>query len=213
MAGDHAGEGSRPSPRALWFVLALLGVVAVQVLYGLAVLYWVSPDMATRGQFGDIFGGVNAAFTGLAFAGVIYTILLQRRELELQRDELRLTRDELARSATAQGEQVEQLRESARLAALTALLNVNSANLEPMRELQKEPMRDLAAKKADLGTKGHEWSPEMRVGYQEAINRIETHIVGLGNEYGDLLKEQEEIIGELKRLRGSAEPRSNSPTS
>jgi G3E family GTPase len=38
--------------------------------------------MATRGQFGDLFGAVNAFFTGLAFAGVIFTIFLQRRELE-----------------------------------------------------------------------------------------------------------------------------------
>ncbi|MBX2834459.1 MAG: putative phage abortive infection protein [Micavibrio sp.] len=49
-----------------------------------------------RGTFGDMFGGVNALFSGLAFAGVIYAILLQRKELELQREELILTRGELS---------------------------------------------------------------------------------------------------------------------
>jgi hypothetical protein len=34
-------------------------------------------------------------FSGLAFTGVIYAILLQRKELQLQRRELELTRDEL----------------------------------------------------------------------------------------------------------------------
>jgi hypothetical protein len=56
----------------------------------------------TRSQFGEAFGAIEALFSGLAFAGLIYTIALQRRELQLQREELRLTRDELRRTANAQ---------------------------------------------------------------------------------------------------------------
>ena len=41
-----------------------------------------------KGLFGDKFGAVNALFSGLAFAGIILTLLLQRRELSLQREEL-----------------------------------------------------------------------------------------------------------------------------
>jgi hypothetical protein len=55
-----------------------------------------------RGTFGDSFGAINSLFSGLAFAGVIFTILLQRRELSLQREELNLTRKELHRTAEAQ---------------------------------------------------------------------------------------------------------------
>lgn len=46
----------------------------------------------TRGQVGDMFGVVNSLFSGLAFAGLIYTIILQRNELALQRKELKETR-------------------------------------------------------------------------------------------------------------------------
>jgi len=53
------------------------------------------PIFSDRGAFGDKFGAVNALFSGLAFAGVIYAILLQRKELELQRYELTMTRNEL----------------------------------------------------------------------------------------------------------------------
>lgn len=53
---------------------------------------------AERGQFGDTFGSINSLFTGFAFAGVIYTIILQRQELTLQREELRLQREEMAAS-------------------------------------------------------------------------------------------------------------------
>jgi hypothetical protein len=37
---------------------------------------------AARGQFGDKFGAINALFAGFAFAGIIFTILLQSRELK-----------------------------------------------------------------------------------------------------------------------------------
>lgn len=71
-----------------------LGVVALWFFLG-----WIVPHHfkveGSAGVFGDMFGGVNALFSGLAFAGIIYTILLQRHELKLQRDELELTRAEL----------------------------------------------------------------------------------------------------------------------
>lgn len=47
-----------------------------------------------RGVFGDKFGAINSLFSGLAFAGIIFTIFLQKRELKLQRQELEETRDE-----------------------------------------------------------------------------------------------------------------------
>ena len=57
-------------------------------------------------QFGDRFEAVNALFAGLAFAGVIYAILLQKEELGLQRNELEMTRAEVH-------EQSEQLKSQA----------------------------------------------------------------------------------------------------
>jgi len=42
-----------------------------------------------------MFGAANALFSGLAFAGLIYAIWLQRLELQLQREELVATRAEL----------------------------------------------------------------------------------------------------------------------
>ena len=40
------------------------------------------------GRFGDFFGVVNALFAGLAFASILWTIILQHNELELQRKAL-----------------------------------------------------------------------------------------------------------------------------
>lgn len=67
------------------------------ILWGISiiVLCRLLPDIGERGQFGDSFGAVNALFAGFAFAGVIYAIILQKRELELQREELEATRAEI----------------------------------------------------------------------------------------------------------------------
>jgi len=75
-----------------WRALAwlLIAVVAVWAASGL-----VLHSFEERGTFGDMFGAVNALFSGLAFATLIYTIHLQRHELSLQRQELSLTRAEI----------------------------------------------------------------------------------------------------------------------
>lgn len=45
--------------------------------------------LARQGQFGDQFGAVNALFSGLAFAALIYTIYLQRIEIKQTQDEMK----------------------------------------------------------------------------------------------------------------------------
>ncbi len=87
---------SDDSKKVRWWpwLLLFFGVI---ILWGIcwALSSWGYPKIEERGQFGDSFGVVNALFAGLAFAGVIWAILLQREELELQRTELEETRTEI----------------------------------------------------------------------------------------------------------------------
>lgn len=80
-----------PKPRAATLIIAWLAVAAIWTVSGL--LLYAEND---RGTFGDMFGAVNALFSGLAFATLIYTAWMQRDELALQREELAATRTELA---------------------------------------------------------------------------------------------------------------------
>ncbi|WP_054513080.1 hypothetical protein [Chryseobacterium sp. ERMR1:04] len=96
----------------LFIVILILWIISV-VLVNLIFTTWTE-----RGTFGDSFGALNSLFSGLAFGGIIYTILLQRKELKLQRDELILTRDELKRSANAQEESNKFQHEQIRIANL-----------------------------------------------------------------------------------------------
>lgn len=75
--------------------IAWLSAIGVLFVWALTFFLFFINNSDERGQFGDMFGAVNALFSGLAFAGLIITLILQRRELELQRQELALTRKEM----------------------------------------------------------------------------------------------------------------------
>ncbi|MBA3680207.1 MAG: hypothetical protein H0W73_03330 [Bacteroidetes bacterium] len=76
------------------FRIALILIIGSVVTYG-CYMFNHSASWQTKGQFGDMFGVLNAIFSGLAFAVLIYTALMQRIELKLQREELKLQRDEM----------------------------------------------------------------------------------------------------------------------
>ncbi len=111
-------------------VLVVLFVVVMPL--GVGWFIWHNlPAPKDLGEFAGAFSDVvSPLFAALAFAGLIYTALMQREELSLQREELRETREELKRTADAQERsevalqaQVETMKVTARLNGLAALLN------------------------------------------------------------------------------------------
>ena len=84
-------------------IIAVIVCVAV-VVAGILLSYLIAGHfdsaersvIETRGLFGDSWGGVNALVSALAFAGVIVTLYLQNRDLNLQREEMKLQRQEFA---------------------------------------------------------------------------------------------------------------------
>ncbi len=87
---------SKKEARKDLFVGIGIGVVVVAIWLS---SWWLIlknlKEPSGPGTFGDQFGAVNSLFSGLALAGIIYTIILQRKELQHQRKELQLTRKEL----------------------------------------------------------------------------------------------------------------------
>ncbi len=88
----------------------LITVLIVIVLFSIPILLrlYIDIDGNDLGVYGDFFGSINIFVSALAFAGLIYTIILQRTDLRLQREELQLTREELKRQATAQENSVSE---------------------------------------------------------------------------------------------------------
>lgn len=80
-------NSNKSLPRFSWLVL---GVIAIWVLFDISV--WACfPDWTARGQFGDMFGAVNALFSALAFGAVAYAVFLQRHQLVAQERGLKLS--------------------------------------------------------------------------------------------------------------------------
>lgn len=117
-------------------------------------VWWVAvekmtPHKAEQGQIGDLFGGINALFSGLALAGVVTAVVLQSRELQLQREamhkqneELELTRNEIK----LQREQLELQREELRLSR-EEFERMASANEDAAKALAKQiKMQVLASR-------------------------------------------------------------------
>lgn len=97
-----------------WDIACFLLLVAVVLglCFGGVYLidHYVAPSpgetaSAARGAFGDKFGALNAVFSALAFAGIIFTILLQRRELSFQRNEIRDSKQQIEKQNELIGRQ------------------------------------------------------------------------------------------------------------
>ncbi|TWT57780.1 hypothetical protein KOR42_11460 [Thalassoglobus neptunius] len=186
MIFENNAAGSK-FPKWVWW----LGLgVAVSWLLVSPVIRWLSCDWSEAGTIGDSFGAVNALFSGLAFVGLIYTILLQskqlaqnsevlemqREELGLQREELKLTREELAKSAVAQVK-------SSEITRTIAILNANSILLE---------FHKLAADRM-VGGHGSTWKTRMQYrGDEEGRLQAKYHLeksIEISDEISTLLED------------------------
>ena len=111
----------------LWWIILSVWIISW------VLIFQFLDSWGNRGTFWDMFWAVNSLFSWLALAWIIYTIFLQRKELSLQRKELELNRKELSRSAKAQENsekelrrQADNLKATARLNALSTLMNYYS---------------------------------------------------------------------------------------
>ena len=79
------------------FLLIAIGIIVIAIIYSFSIDLMFS-NKRDGAQVGDSFGALNAIFSGLAFAGVILTVIMQKDELNLQRKELKDTRKEILMS-------------------------------------------------------------------------------------------------------------------
>ncbi len=73
-----------------FYSLILKGIIIVGLICGgyyMALIHNFE-DWSTRSSFGGMFGALGTFFSGLAFAGIIYTLWMQHQELGLQREAL-----------------------------------------------------------------------------------------------------------------------------
>jgi hypothetical protein len=119
----------KKKPKNYILIKLIFLVVLIWALSAWLIMFFVS-EWSERGTFGDLFGAVNALFSGLAFAVLIYTIILQREEIKENRREIVLNRKELQKSGKIQLKsqevlirQVEQTHLSAKMNAMRTIVD------------------------------------------------------------------------------------------
>jgi hypothetical protein len=152
-------------------------------------------SLGSYGQFGDVFGSVNALFTGLALIGLVYTLALQREQTLTQ--------------AKESGRQARERFLTARLNARIAMLQVvtskasilmSDANQSREREAREllnaltnySVQIDILASEVNLGFDGGVWSDsvEKEAIRQHIVNSLGTLVAGF-----DLATKDKNIIG------------------
>ena len=157
--------------RSHWLFLSVSAMV-VAVLWAMCLKWGLqlqtqgtADKISAYGQFGDLFGSVNALFTGFALIGLIYTALQQRDQLVSQSREQFL---------------------AARLNATSALLhacevrNATHTGSDAFREHERRQIAgllqdiDILRCEAELEITYSPWSPRVEVA---ALHRYLTNLL------------------------------------
>lgn len=164
------------SRRRLAWALGIAGGIVLLLLAATYGAYFMrfgdqpSGDQGTWGQFGDFVGGTLNSLLGLlTLLALVFTVVLQTRQLELSRDELRATRDELARSTAAQRDAAAAMNGQLEQARLTAKAQAEAADHQLMAAMAMQEQAEAARSAAQA-----QWRAAQIAGLSEGM-RIAQH--------------------------------------
>jgi len=83
----------KPASLSSWQIFTIILAFAFVIATCILTFFYIG-DVSKETDLTILSAVLSTLFTGLAFAGLISTILMQRNELKLQREELAATRDE-----------------------------------------------------------------------------------------------------------------------
>ena len=195
-------------------VQAVVGVIIYQLGFTLDGDAW-----ALRGQFGDMFGAGNALFSGLAFAGVIIAVILQKNELALQRRELSASVEAQQGSRESLAEQVGMLERSSRLSAIATLISAYGRELTVIDQTDQPIQDKLSSLRSDLerNQEGLEYARTHQYDHdvpqfertiseiRDEIERFEVRANQNENMRAEARQKHERLIAELERVVEEAE--------
>lgn len=136
------------------FVLAAFMIILIMCVAAFIIFKSID-SWDHRGQFGDLFGVVNALFSGLAFAGIIITIRQQHQDLSYQREALEQTREEMRQQTIEFDKQNETLKIQRFENTLFKMLEVQQSIVNDLysKDMHKDWMKENKVDQAGIGSK------------------------------------------------------------
>lgn len=155
MLKKKCKDGNLNPKKIFWIATIVVFVICTAYIN---LMYCIFPsDSEKRGQFGDMFGFIGALFSGLAFAGLIVTMLQQREDLQNQKDEIKLQRQDLEAQTEAlrlQKEEIAQTNKELKEQNKTIMLQRFENTFFSMLELQQTIVNELRYELVNVEYKG-----------------------------------------------------------
>lgn len=129
--------------------------IVMGVLFLIVLAAWLGSYFLIAGLFGtpkspgtagDLFGAVGSLFAGLAFVGVLWAILLQRKSLQMQHDDLKATLDEMKQAREAHEESADTLKAQVEVQRLQTRAQILTSFVESKITTSSEVTRKSYAK-------------------------------------------------------------------
>lgn len=165
------------------FVCGCLLVVVFAIVYPYFLKWYTDASaIAEMGQYGDVYGGLNTLFTGLAFVGLVVTILLQRQEMKETREEFEEQTKQFEEQTRLLNEQIEEQKRATEIQVHTALDSQNREELFKRLEMIQRFAQELEVDNAYAEFLAGEWTRVC-----PKVYRGETAFTALFIMYSDFL--------------------------
>lgn len=119
--------------------------------------YTHAQSVVGLGEYGDIYGGLNTLFTGLAFVGLVVTILLQRQEMRETREEFEEQTKQFEEQTRLLNEQIEEQKRANEKQFQLALASQYKEELFKRLELIKKIENEITIEPRDVSFDGFKW--------------------------------------------------------
>ncbi|MDO6426833.1 putative phage abortive infection protein [Thalassotalea sp. 1_MG-2023] len=173
-------------------------------LFGVFLVAY-NDNFSNTGAFGDSFGVLTSLFSGLAFVGLIVTIVMQKEELALQRQELKFNTQELTAQKTEMTIQNKTL-------MLQQFENTFFKTLETFQNLRNTIHITTSSAQTTNGTEaicliyGDFKHRKLLTRFSEGLGTVSykynsdnSNIDGLNNSYRDFYKKYSDSLGPYYR--------------
>jgi hypothetical protein len=165
--------------------LCVLGVLVLQAVYFLLV-WQFGASWERYGQFGDLFGGFNAASTGVGFVAVAWTLILQSQQNLAAAEAAKEDAEAQRKAIEALNQQVRALNQAVESQNATRIVMAKATRLNALvaavedcnRRLERaETSRESLASplQAELKRKRDEWSQRV----EQELNQLDEALRGL----------------------------------
>lgn len=98
------------------------------------VMFWIAWHFWSNPPFGDRFDSLSSLFSGLAFLGLLATLLYQRHELIITREIQKQSQEELAKTAEANRRSAEFAQNNLRMQYLFFWLQMNQERYTQLQQ-------------------------------------------------------------------------------